>query len=173
MSVLFAGYRGYITAGLALGFACGAWNFLSFWLDPLDDSIAGMLLIYLPMFTIWAVAGFVAARRRGRLVDAVGAGAVIAFATFLVFWILNFVRVHVFLDTLYTSPDWQTTVVARYHVSGFETFRGYVIYEYLMDAPLKLAAPTVIGVVLASVGGVAGLFGWRRRLAAGKHGSPL
>jgi hypothetical protein len=155
----------FALAGFALGLALGSWNFISFWLNPLDDSVAGMLILYVPMFASWGVAGFVAARRTRRLSDAVKAGAVFAFSTFAIFWIANIARVNVFLDVLRDWPDWQQTVVARYRQSGFESFRAFTNYDYLKDAPLKLAVPTAIGAALASIGGLAGLLGQRPKLS--------
>jgi hypothetical protein len=145
--------------GCAWGLVLGCANLAAFWLDPLDDSASGMLLLYGPMFASWGIAGFVAARRTGRLTDAVKAGTVFAFSTFAIFWIANLVRVNLFLDVLREWPGWQQTMVARYRASGFESFRTFTNYAYLMDAPLKLAVPTVFGAVLASLGGFAGLIG--------------
>ena len=156
----------FALAGCALGLALGSWNLIAFWLNPLDDSVAGMLIVYAPMFISWGVAGFVAARRTGRLTDAVKAGTVFAFSTFAIFWIANIVRVNLFLDVLREWPGWQQTVVARYRESGFESFRTFTNYEYLKDAPLKIAVPTAIGAMLASIGGLAGMLGKRFRVAA-------
>src|SRR4029450_1115565 len=88
----------FALVGCALGLALGSWNLIAFWLNPLDDSGAGMLVVYAPMFVGWGVAGFVAARRTGRLTDAVKAGTVVAFSTFAIFWIANIVRGNLFLD---------------------------------------------------------------------------
>ena len=88
----------------------------------------------------------------------------VAFATFATFWIANIVRVNLFLDVLREWPGWQQTVVARYHESGFESFRTFTNYEYLKDAPLKIAVPTAIGATLASMGGLAGMLGRRSKL---------
>ena len=156
--------RPFALAGCALGLVLGAWNLIAFWLNPLDDSVAGMLIVYAPMFVGWSIGGFVAARRTGRLTDAVKAGTVFAFATFATFWIANIVRVNLFLDVLREWPGWQQTVVARYRESGFESFRAFTNYEYLKDAPLKIAVPTAIGAMLASIGGLAGMFGRRSKL---------
>ena len=156
----------FALVGCALGLALGSWNIIAFWLNPLDDSVAGMLIVYAPMFVSWGVAGFVAARRAGRLVDALKAGTVFAFSTFAIFWIANIVRVNLFLDVLQDWPGWQQTVVARYRESGFESFRAFTNFEYLKDAPLKLAVPTAIGAVLASIGGLAGVLGRRSKLSA-------
>ena len=157
--------RRFALMGCALGAALGAWNLIAFWLNPLDDSVAGMLVLYAPMFISWGLAGFVAGRRSRRLSDAVKAGTVFAFSTFAVFWIANIVRVNLFLDVLREWPGWQQTVVARYRESGFESFRTFANYEYLKDAPLKLAVPTAIGAVLASIGGVAATLGRASKLA--------
>ena len=150
--------------GCALGLALGSWNVIAFWLNPLDDSVAGMLMVYAPMFVSWGVAGFVAACRAGRLSDAVKAGAVFAFSMFAIFWIANLVRVNLFLDVLRDWPGWQQTVMARYRESGFESFRAFTNYEYLKDAPLKVAVPTAIGAMLASIGGLAAVLGRHSKL---------
>jgi hypothetical protein len=155
--------RSFALVGGVLGLALGLWNLVAFWLNPLDDGIAGMLIVYAPMLISWTAAGFVAARRRGRLTDAVTAGTVFAFATFAIFWIANIVRVNLFLDLLREWPGWQPTVVARYRASGFESFRTFTNYEYLTDAPLKIAVPTVVGAAVALIGGLAGV---RRALRA-------
>jgi hypothetical protein len=151
--------RPFALVGCAVGLALGSWNLIAFWLNPFDDSVGGMLSVYGPMFVSWSVVGFLVARRTGRLADAVKAGTVFAFATFALFWIANIVRVNLFLDVLQEWPGWQETVVARYRESGFESFRAFTNYEYLIDAPLKLAVPTVIGALLASIGGLAGRLG--------------
>ena len=156
----------FALVGCALGLALGSWNLLAFWLNPLDDSVAGMLIVYAPMFTSWCVAGFVATRRTARLTDALKAGAVFAFSTFVIFWIMNIVRVNLFLDALRDWPGWQQTVAARYRESGFESFRVFTNYEYLKDAPLKIAVPTAIGAVLAFIGGLAGMLGQRPKLTS-------
>ena len=151
----------FALAGAGVGLAFGCWNLLAFWLNPLDDSVAGMLIVYGPMFTSWAAAGFIAARRTGRLTDALAAGAIFAFSTFMVFWLANIVRVNLFLDSLRDWPGWQQTMVARYRESGIDSFRAFVNYEYLRDAPLKIAVPTAIGTVLASLGGLVAALGRR------------
>ena len=130
-----------------------------------------MLIVYGPMFTSWGVAGFLAARRTGRLTDAVKAGTVFAFATFAIFWMANIVRVNLFLDLLREWPGWQQSVVARYSESGSKSFRAFTNYEYLVDAPLKIAVPTVIGGLLALIGGLVGSLGrrepsWTSKLAS-------
>ena len=141
--------------GCALGFALGSWNLIAFWLDPLDDSITGMFIVYVPMFVSWAAVPYVVARRTGRLADAIEAGAVLASSTFVMFWVMNIIRVNIFLDVLREWPGWQT-VVARYRESGFESFRVFTNYDYLKDAPLKIAVPTAMGTVLAALAGFAG-----------------
>jgi hypothetical protein len=167
----------FALVGCATGLVLGSWNLIAFWLNPLDDSVAGMFIVYGPMFIVWTVAGFLAARRSGRLTDAAKAGTVVAFATFAVFWTANIVRVNLFLDVLREWPGWQQTVVARYRESGFESFRFFTNYEYLADAPLKLAVPTAIGALLASIGGLVGMsISGQRRMSeccqTGDHGRP-
>jgi hypothetical protein len=48
-----------------LGLPLGFWNLIAFWLNPLDDSVAGMLIVYAPTFISWGVADVAAARRTG------------------------------------------------------------------------------------------------------------
>ena len=114
-----------------------------------------MVIVYGPMFVSWSVVPYVVARRSGRLVDAVKAGTVLALSTFVTFWVVNIVRVNVFLDVLQEWSGWQP-MVARYRDSGFESFRAFTNHEYLKDAPLKIAVPTAIGALLASIAGLAG-----------------
>ena len=149
----------FVGCGLGLGF--GVWSLVAFWRNPLDDSVAGMLVVYVPMSISWTVAGYVAARRTGRLTDAVAAGAVLAFSTFAIFWIVNIVRVNLFLDVLREWPGWQQTVVARYRDSEYDSFRAFTNGEYLKDAPLKIAVPTAIGATLALAGGFVSVLGQR------------
>jgi hypothetical protein len=156
----------FALVGCAMGLVLGSWNLIAFWLNPLDDGVAGMLIVYGPMFISWSVAGFMAARRTGRLTEAAKAGTVLAFATFAIFWVANIVRVNLFLDMLREWPGWQQAVVARYRESGFESFRAFTNYQYLVDAPLKIAVPTVIGALLASIGGLAGMAGRRTQLTS-------
>lgn len=155
--------------GATLGFVMGAWSFVSFWMDPLNDSLVSMLATYVPMFICWAVVGFAAERRTGRLADAAKAGAACAFSTFVVFWIANLIRVNVFLDVLREWPGWQT-VLARYHDSGMESFRGFVNCDYLKDAPLKVATGTAIGAMLGAIGGAAAKLGPQRRVQPTESG---
>jgi hypothetical protein len=149
----------FALAGSGLGLALGSWNLIAFWLNPLDDSVSGMVIVYTPMFVSWGMAGFLAARRTGRVRNALMAGTVVAFSTFVIFWIANIVRVNLFLDVLQESPGWQQTLMARYRESGFGSFRAFTNYEYFKDAPLKLAVPTAIGAILASLGGLVGMLG--------------
>src|SRR5262245_8145412 len=157
-----------VTLGLVLGAIFGLWNIVATEFDPLtDDSPAALLMFYGPMFAAWGIAGFVAARRSGRFIDAVRMAATVAFVTFTVFWLLNLFRVNLFLDVVRARGDWQNLLV-RYRASGFENFRVYVNYEYLTGAPLKILVPTMIGAVVGSIGGVFAIAS--RRLAI--HGTP-
>jgi hypothetical protein len=79
---------------------------------------------------------------------------------------MNIIRVNLFIDTLREWPGWQQTVGARYRESGFESFQVFTNYEYLKDAPLKMAVPTAIGAVLASIGGLAGRLSHRTKLTS-------
>ena len=75
-----------IRLGLVLGVVFGLWNLIATQLDPLaEDTIPARLVFYGPMFAIWGFAGFLAARRSGRLLDAVRVGGTVACITFVVF----------------------------------------------------------------------------------------
>jgi hypothetical protein len=151
--------------GLALGTIFGLWNIVGTQLDPLaDDTPAALMVFYGPMFTAWGIAGFVAARRSGRFIEAVKVGATVAFVTFAVFWIANLVRVNVFLDTLPERVDWQG-LMARYYANGSDNFRSFVNYEYLAGAPFALLVPTIVGVLTGMIGGLGAM-------AAGRRPSP-
>ena len=139
-------------------------NLIAFWLNPLDDGVAGMLIELRADVHQLGCRGFRRDERTGRLTDAVKAATVFAFSTFATFWIANIVRVNLFLDVLREWPGWQQTVVARYRESGLDSFRTFTNYEYLKDAPLKITVPTAIGAMLASIGGLAGMLGQRSKL---------
>src|SRR5262245_9181948 len=87
--------------GLFIGVTFGAVNLLSSWLFPLaDDTIGALLRFYGPMFFLWALVSFGAARRDRRLLSGVTTGMVVSFATFCVFDLLNLLRVNLFLAEL-------------------------------------------------------------------------
>src|SRR5262249_42780191 len=65
-------WRYPVLLGLILGAFFGLWNLIDSWVDPLaDDTPSALLLFYGPMFTTWGLVGFGAARRTGRVSDAV------------------------------------------------------------------------------------------------------
>ena len=143
-----------LTTGALLGVAFGAWNLVETWLDPLaDDTIAALLLFYGPMFATWGVAGFVFSRRSGRVVDAITAGATIAFVSFAVFALANLIRVNLFLDSILNRADWQNMRM-RFQASGFSSIRVFVAYNLVMDLPLKVSVASIIGAFAGSVGGL-------------------
>lgn len=114
-----------------------------------------LLVFYGPMFTIWGFAGFLAARRSGRLLDAVMVGGTVAFGTFVVFVAARLITVNLSLDLTRQRLDWQSLMV-RFKASGFESLRAYANYEYVAGASLKILVASVIG---AGMGLVGGLFG--------------
>jgi hypothetical protein len=129
-------------------------------LDPLaDDDTRALLLFYRPMFAIWGIAGFLTARRTGRILDGVKVAAIVAFVTFVVFDLAAIVRVNLFLDALTDRSDWQNLLV-RFQASGFKSLWVYANYEYLTGSPFKILVATIIGVVTGLIGG---LFGWLGR----------
>ena len=105
--------------------------------------------------------GFGAARRTGRVSDAVRVGATVAFVTFVVYTLAVFLRVNLLLDTLSQRSDWQHMVTVRFPASGFRSLRAYVNYEGVTGAPFKLLVATIIGAVTGLVGGFVGKLGHR------------
>ena len=148
--------------GLVLGVGFGLWNLIATRLNPLaDDDLLTLLTFYGPMFAIWGIAGFVAARRTGRLLDALKVGATVASVTFAVYTLAVILRVNLFLDVMPGRPDWQN-LMGRFQASGFKTLRGYINYEYVTGAPFKILVASTIGVVTATVGGLLGFVGRRK-----------
>jgi hypothetical protein len=72
------------------------------------------------MFLLWMLVSFRAVRRTGRVSSGLVAGIAIAFGTFCVFVVLNFLRVNLFLQQLTGRADWQNMMV-RFHASGSES----------------------------------------------------
>ena len=130
-------------------------------MHPLSgDSPLALLEFYGPMFTIWACASFVAARRTGRSWDGVKVGATAAFVTFLVFDLAVIVRVNLFLDALRQRADWQD-MMARFQASGSESLRAFVTHSYLAGAPFKILVASLIGAIMGFVGGFLGCLSYR------------
>jgi hypothetical protein len=151
--------------GLIVGLVFGAVNLVFTWLYPLDDdSPAALLRFYGPMFFVWVLASFRAARRSGRLLSGVAAGMTVAFATFCVFDVLVLLRVNLFLNDLTGRSDWQTMVM-RFRGSGFDSLRLFVNLDYIKAAPLKIVAASMIGVVMGVIGGSLGRLRHRRTTA--------
>ena len=143
--------------GLVIGLAFGCANLLFTWLDPLaDDTPAALLRFYGPMFFLWALAAFAAARRTGRLRSGLATGLLVAFGTFVVFDLLILVRVNVFLDQLTTRADWQNMMM-RFRESDADSLRSFINVEYAKATPLKLVVSCAIGAVFGFLGGVVGL----------------
>lgn len=152
-----------VILGSILGAAFGTWNLIATRLDPLaEDTPIALLKFYGPMFALWAIAGFGAARRSGRLLDAIKVGATVAFATFVVYSLTQFVRVNLFLDTIRHRSDWQN-LMAGFQNSGFDSLRWYVNYAGLTGAPFKILVASLIGGSTGLIGGL--LAGLTRRVA--------
>jgi hypothetical protein len=154
--------RRIVALGLLLGTGFGLWNLIATWVNPLaDDDLIPLLAFYGPMFAIWGIAGFAAARETGRLLDAVKTGATVASVSFAVYTLAAVLRVNLFLNTMTARPDWQN-LMRRFEASGFRTLRGYVNYEYATGAPFKIFVASMIGVVVATVGGLFEFVGRRK-----------
>src|SRR6185312_17008505 len=141
-------WRYPVLLGLIVGAGFGLWNLIESWVDPqADDTPGALLMFYGPMFTIWGLVGFGAARRTGRVSDAVKVGATVAFVTFVVYTLAVFLRVNLLLDTLSQRSDWRHMVTVRFPASGFRSLRAYVNYEGVTGAPFKLLVASTIGAV--------------------------
>jgi len=152
-----------LTLGVALGAVAGAWNLLYTHFDPLaDDTPLALLGFYGPLFAAYAIAGFSAARRGGRVLHALRSGATVAFATFVVFFAAILLRVNLYLDAIRHRDDWRS-LVAGYHASGFESLRTYANYVYLTGAPLKILVSVAIGAAFGWIGGLVASLGRQRR----------
>ena len=142
--------------GFVLGLVFGVVDLVFTWVAPLsDDSIPALLRFYGPMFAAWGAVAFRAASRRGRLSSGIVAGCVVAFGTFCVFYVLNLLRVNLFLEELTGRADWQD-MVRRFRASGSDSLRVFVNVEYLKGAPFKIGVASVIGTILGLVGGTIG-----------------
>src|SRR5262249_36957124 len=146
----------FLALGLLLGAGFGLCNLIATRLDPLaEDTPIALLAFYGPMFAIWGLAGFVASRCTGRLLDGVKVGATVAFVTFVVYTFAVIVRVNLFLDTMSQRPDWQN-LMARFQASGFESLRVYANYEYVTGAPFKILVASIIGAGTGLLGALVG-----------------
>jgi hypothetical protein len=151
--------RNAIALGLVVGSVFGIWNLIATQLDPLaEDSPSALLVFYGPMFVTWGAGGFAASRRTGRLLDGIKVGALVAFVSFFVYVVTQFVRVNVFLDILRRRSDWQNLMV-RFQNSGYGSLREYVNYVGLAGAPFKILVASIIGGVTGLVGGALGTLG--------------
>jgi hypothetical protein len=110
------------------------------------------------MFAVWALAGFLASRRGARILDAIRAGATVAFMTFVVFVAARLIVVNLTLEDTSQRLDW-LNLVARFRASGFESLRAYANYEYVAGAPFKILVASAIGGVMGLAGGLCGRVG--------------
>lgn len=142
--------------GLVLGLAFGVLDLLFTWVQPLsDDSIPALLRFYGPMFFAWGFVSFRAARRSGRVSTGVTTGFAVAFGTFCIFYILNLLRVNLFLEELTGRADWQN-MVKRFRASEFDSLRLFVNVVYLKGAPFEIGVAALIGALVGLAGGTIG-----------------
>jgi len=141
-----------LLAGVVLGVIFGIADLIFTWVDPLsDDSIAALLRFYGPMFFSWAFVSFRATRRSGRLWTGVTAGFLVALGTFSVFYVLNLLRVNLFLTTLTERADWQD-MVRRFRDSQSASLRSFINVTYFKGAALKIGTASVIGALMGLLG---------------------
>ena len=142
--------------GFVLGLIFGIVDLLFTWVEPLsDDSIPALLGFYGPMFLSWGLVSFRSVRRSGRLSTGITAGFVVAFGTFCVFYLLNLVRVNLFLAELTGRADWQN-MMQRFRASNSDSLRSFINVDYVKGAPFKIGVASVIGAVMGLVGGTVG-----------------
>jgi len=154
--------KGTLRLGLIVGLVFGSVNLFFTWLYPVaDDTPAALLRFYGPMFFVWGVVSFRAARRTGRVLSGVTSGMTVALATFVVFDLLVLLRVNLFLNELTGRADWQNMMV-RFRASDVDSLRLFVNLDYAKGTPLKLCVSCAIGVVVGLVGGVMGQISHRR-----------
>jgi hypothetical protein len=156
-----------VAHGLIVGSIFGVIDLVISWLAPVKDDTAGALVqFYGPMFAVWAFASLRAAHQQRRFLSGVVTGAVVAFATFCAFVVLNLIRVNLFLDQLTDRADWQN-IVARFHASEGGSLRVFVTLDYVMAVPLKISAACVVGAAMGAVGAaLARLRAWLSTVAA-------
>ena len=142
--------------GFVLGLVFGIVDVLFTWVQPLsDDGIPALLRFYGPMFFSWAFVSFRSVRRSGHLWTGITTGFVVAFGTFCAFYVLNLLRVNLFLAELTGRTDWQN-MMQRFRASDFDSLRVFVNMEYLKGAPFKIGVASVIGAAMGLVGGTIG-----------------
>jgi hypothetical protein len=142
--------------GFVLGLVFGVVDLLFTWVKPLsDDSIPALLRFYGPMFSSWAFVSFRSVRRSGRVWTGVTTGFVVAFGTFCIFYLLNLLRVNLFLADLTGRADWQN-MMQRFRASEFDSLRLFINLDYLKGAPFKVGVASVIGAVMGLIGGTIG-----------------
>src|SRR5262245_51751873 len=165
----FRGRENPLRLGLVVGLVFGFVNLALTWLNPLQDDNPGVLLgFYGPMFLVWSVISFRAARSTGRLRSGVVAGMVVAFATFSVFSVVNLVRVNLFLHQLTGRADWQD-MMTRFRTSGSESLRQFVNLDYIEGTLFKLGAATSVGMVFGALGGTLGRLTRGRAIRTGSR----
>jgi hypothetical protein len=79
----------------------------------------------------------------------------VAFGTFCTFYVLNLLRVNLFLAELTERADWQN-LMQRFRVSESDSLRLFVNVDYLKGAPFKIGVASAIGAVMGLVGGTIG-----------------
>lgn len=151
-----------VLLGLAVGLIFGSANLLIAWLFPLaEDTPAALLRFYGPMFFVWAMASFRAARRTGRVWSGIATGLAVALATFFAYDLLILIRVNLFLHELTGRADWQNMMM-RFRASQIDSLRLFVNVDYLAGTPLKLGVSCAIGTVMGTIGGLLGQLLYRR-----------
>jgi hypothetical protein len=149
-------YANSLLVGLVIGLVVGSLDLLLTWVSPQEsDADWVVLAFYGPMFVVWSSIAFRAARETGRVSEGVLAGVAIAFGTFSVFIVLNFLRVNLFFDQLVDSPGWENMMM-RFRTSGAESARLFVNVDYIKGTPFKIGFFAAIGGVLGALGGSLG-----------------
>jgi len=147
--------------GIIAGLVFGILDLALTWLRPLgDDTPWALLRFYGPMFIVWLLVSFRAARRSGRFSSGLVAGMAVACGTFCVFVVLNFLRVNLFLEQLMGRADWQN-MMTRFRASRSESLGWFVNLDYLEGTPFKIGVATALGGAIGAVAAVIARLGRR------------
>jgi hypothetical protein len=149
--------------GVRFGLVCGAlvaaYTWMSTNLSPLaEDTPVAVGTFFGTILLMWAVGGYAAQRRSGRIVEATRVGAIGGVVTMFVLNLTTILRNNVFLDSVSQRSDWQG-LIWNFHQSGFHSFRAYANYVYVRGTPLILFIGFVAGATSGVIGGSIGRIG--------------
>jgi hypothetical protein len=140
--------------GVAIGAGVGVWILVDTALAPLaEDTPLVVGSMFAGLLVLFAVPGFTARRRGGRVCDSIQAGAIAGALAMVLFGLLGIVRVNVFLDVIRDRSDWEG-LIAGFAGSGFQSLRTYANYIYLQNLMLLPMIGAAAGAVSGAIGGL-------------------